>query len=84
MRRSKFKYKNRDGFHYGVIAQEAREVLDNLGETNAQLEYGIGDMFIDNQRNVNYEEYIPPLINYVKGLREDIEELKSIIKKEDK
>lgn len=80
----KFKYKNRDGFHYGVIAQEAREVLDNLGETNAQLEYGIGDMFIDNQRNVNYEEYIPPLINYVKGLKEDIEELKSIIKKEDK
>ena len=76
----KFKYKNMDGMHYGVIAQEAREVLDNLGEKDVMLEYGIGDTNIKDQRNISYLEYIPPLINYVKDLQKQIDELK----KEDK
>ena len=71
----KFKYKNIDGYHYGVIAQEARKVLDNLGENNARLEYGAGNTNIEDQRNVNYQEYIPPLINCYKDLQKRVEEL---------
>ena len=71
-----------EGRHYGVIAQEARELLNNLGEEDSQLEYIAGrpDGKIPNQRNVNYNEYIPHLINYVKDLRSEIDSLKAEIK----
>lgn len=84
----KFRYKNEEGKHYGMIAQEARKVLDSLGETDALLEYGpnIEDENVPNYRAIHYEEYIPHLINYVKDLRAEIEALKNIINtlKEDK
>lgn len=69
--------------HYGMIAQEARQVLDELGETNAQLEYSVGDSEeLEDQRNINYNEYIPHLINYVKDLQNQISELQKQLKGE--
>ena len=75
----KFKYKNKQGKHYGMIAQEARDVLDNHGETDARLEYCSDEENEFNPRNINYQEYVPLLINYVKDLRAEIEALKIII-----
>jgi len=71
----KFKYKNTDGKHYGMIAQQARKVLDDLGESDAVLEYGpdIENDDIPDYRAIHYEEYIPHLINYVKMLNEKVE-----------
>lgn len=77
----KFKYKNIEGSHYGMIAQEARELLDELGEQDSKLEYSVGDTNIKNQRNINYQEYIPHLINYVKLQQSQINELKEEISK---
>lgn len=76
----KFKYKNSEGTHYGMIAQEAREVLDSLGETDAMLEHGIPAEDDSDPRNITYQEYIPHLINYVKELRDEIDSLKEEIK----
>ena len=78
----KFKYKNTDGKHYGMIAQEARKLLDNLGEADAVLEYGpdIESDDIPDYRAIHYEEYIPHLINYVKDLQAQIDDLKEEIK----
>lgn len=76
----KFKYKNNDGYHYGVIAQEVRETLDKLKEDNTLLEYSVGDTNIKDQRTVRYQEFIAPLIAYVQDLQRQIDELK----KEDK
>ena len=76
----KFKYKNNDGYHYGVIAQEVRETLDELKEDNVLLEYSIGDTNIKDQRSVRYQEFIAPIIVYIKDLQRQINELK----KEDK
>jgi len=75
-----FKYNDSDLVHYGMIAQETRELLNELGETDSGLEYSIGDTNIPDQRNINYSEYIPHLINYVKDLRNEINELKQKIK----
>ena len=80
-----------DGIHYGAIAQDMREVLDNLGETEAQLEHSMGitgpDAVMDDQRTIDYHEYTALLINYVKFLRaensqrkQEIEELRGEIK----
>ena len=84
----KFRYKNEEGKHYGMIAQEARKVLNDLGETDAELEYHpeIENENIPDYRAIHYEEYIPHLINYVKDLRAEITALKNIINtlKEDK
>ena len=81
-RTREFTFVGSEGRHYGVIAQEARELLNNLGEEDSQLEYIAGrpDGKIPNQRNVNYNEYIPHLINYVKDLRSEIDGLKAEIK----
>ena len=81
-RTREFTFVGSEGRHYGVIAQEARELLNNLGEEDSQLEYIAGrpDGKIPNQRNVNYNEYIPHLINYVKDLRSEIDSLKAEIK----
>lgn len=77
----KFKYKSDEGKHYGVIAQDVREVLDKLGETDSQLEHSMGveNPNVDDPRTVDYHEFIPHLINYVKDLRAEIEALKNII-----
>jgi len=81
-RTREFTFVGSEGRHYGVIAQEVRELLNNLGEEDSQLEYIAGrpDGKIPNQRNVNYNEYIPHLINYVKDLRSEIDGLKAEIK----
>lgn len=87
----RFKYKGMDGIHYGAIAQDMREVLDNLGETEAQLEHSMGitgpDAVMEDQRTIDYHEYTALLINYVKFLRaensqrkQEIEELRGEIK----
>ena len=73
----KFTYKNSEGTHYGMIAQEARAILDALGEWDSMLEHSMGDTTIEDQRTINYQEYIPHLINYVKMLQNEIDILKS-------
>ena len=85
-RTKRFKYKNADGVHYGMIAQEARELLDKLGETESVLEFSQGDLNVEDQRAIQYDEYIPHLINYVKDLRAGLVALKEQVKllKEDK
>ena len=89
-RPKRFRYKNTDGIHYGVTAQDMREILDNLGETESELEHSMGlpeeVTGIDDERMVEYLEFIPHLINYVKDLRAEIVALKNIINtlKEDK
>lgn len=75
-----FKYKNTTPLHYGMIAQEARRLLDYLGQEDAELEHSM-DIDeevngIDDQRTIDYHEYIPHLINYVKYLKAQIEELR--------
>lgn len=71
----KFRYKSGRGKHYGMIAQQARKILDDLGETDSVLEYGpnVENEDIPNYRAIHYEEYIPHLINYVKMLNEKVE-----------
>lgn len=80
----KFKYKGTDGKHYGMIAQDARKVLDELGEEDAKLEHSMNipkeRAVIDDQRTIDYQEYIPHLINYVKELKAEIDSLKAEIK----
>ena len=68
-----FKYKSSDGKHYGMIAQDVREQLDNLGETDAKLEHDMES----GMKAINYEEYIPHLINYVKELRAELNRVKA-------
>lgn len=78
-----FKYKFEDsGYHYGMIAQDVRELLDSVGEDDAMLERALGRS--DEYRTINYEEYIPHIINYIKDLRAEITALKSALKKEEK
>ena len=86
----KFRYKSGGGKHYGMIAQEARKLLDDLGEAEAELEYGpkVHNDDIPNYRAIRYEEYIPHIINYIKDLRAvvdrqqaEIDQLKEIVKK---
>ena len=59
-----------------MIAQEARKVLDDLGETDSVLEYGpnIEDEDVPNYRAIHYEEYIPHIINYLQYLEKKTEE----------
>lgn len=79
----KFRYKSdKSGKHYGMIAQEARELLDSLGEEDAVLEYApnVENEDIPNYRAIHYEEYIPHIINYVKDLRSEIVSLKEEVR----
>lgn len=78
----KFKYKSDDGKHYGMIAQDARELLDSLGETDAQLEHsmGVDDAAVEDPRTIDYHEYIPHIINYIKDLRSEIVSLKEEVR----
>ena len=77
----KFKYKGADGTHYGMIAQEARKLLDSLGEEDSKLEHSMEisekNAVIDDQRTIDYHEYIPHLINYVKDLRNELNQVKA-------
>ena len=87
-----FRYINDTGTHYGMIAQEVRELLDLLGMNDAKIEHGIpappeSDVIPEDMRTLEYVEYIPHLINYVKdlraecnALRTEINEIKQILK----
>ena len=72
-----FKYKAKDGKHYGMIAQDVRELLDNLGESDAVLEREMG---VDDYRMLEYTEYVPLLVSYVKDLRAEITALKEEVR----
>lgn len=79
-----FEYKNSEGKHYGMIAQEARKLLDSLGETDAALEHEWGveddDENDNDYRTLDYIEYIPHVINYIKDLRSEIVSLKEEVR----
>ena len=62
------------GKSYGVIAQEIRKVLDDLGETDAYLEHSMHEG--NDYRAVEYKEFIPHLINYAQDLQKQIDDLK--------
>lgn len=78
-----FNAEEKQGKHYGMIAQEARALLDSLGEEDAQLEYSSDNpgAEVPDKRSISYQEYIPHLINYVKRQQAEIDELKEIVKK---
>ena len=82
-RPKRFKFKNTDGIHYGVTAQDMRKILDDLGETESELEHSMGlpeeKTGLDDERMVEYLEFIPHLINYCKDLKAEIKELKAIV-----
>lgn len=79
-----FHYLREQGVHYGMIAQEARQLLDSLGEQQAELEHSMNipkEMeIVEDQRTIDYQEYIPHLINYVKDLRAEIDTLKNEVR----
>ena len=83
-RPKRFKFKNTDGIHYGVTAQDMREILDNIGETDSELEHSMGlseeKTGLDDERMVEYLEFIPHLINYVKDLRAEVVSLKNEVR----
>ena len=72
-----FKYKHEQGRHYGFIAQDVRKQLDDLGEDDVLLER---PMEVDDLRTINYHEYIPHLVNYVKELRAELDSVKAELK----
>ena len=83
-RPKRFRFKNTDGIHYGVTAQDMREILDNIGETDSELEHSMGlseeKTGLDDERMVEYLEFIPHLINYVKDLRAEVVALKEEVR----
>ena len=68
-----FVYKNnRDSYRYGLIAQDVREVLDELHEDrNVYMQHTEGDF-----ETVEYQELIAPLIKTVQVQQEQIDLLK--------
>lgn len=79
-----FSYKNETTKNYGVVAQDLRKTLDELEEYDATLERSMGipeeEANIPDQRTVEYYQFIPHLINYVKDLRAELNELKAELK----
>lgn len=76
----KFKYKDGKRNHYGVIAQELKEVIDELGVDFG----GYQDHNIKNDEDkltVGYIELIAPLIKSVQELSKEVETLKAQINK---
>lgn len=75
----KYKYKNGERNHYGIIAQELKEVIDDLG-----IDFGgYQDHNIKNNEDkltVGYIELIAPLIKSVQELSQEVEELKKEVK----
>lgn len=71
----KYKYKDGERNHYGIIAQELKEVIDELG-----IDFGgYQDHNIKNNEDkltVGYMELIAPLIKSVQELSKEVKELK--------
>ena len=74
----RFKYIEQDGTHYGMIAQDVRKILDSLGEEDAQLECEYNS---EGYRKISYDEYIPPMINYIKWLEKRVTALEEKLAK---
>lgn len=71
-----FTYKNNpNSYRFGLIAQEVREVLDELGEErNVYMQHAEGEY-----ETVEYQELISPLIKMVQIQQREIDELKAEI-----
>ena len=68
-----FTYKiNPDQYHFGLIAQDVRKILDDMGEDrNLYFEHMEGDY-----HTIEYKELIAHLINCVKDLYSEVDSLK--------
>ena len=76
LRPVEFVYKrDTETLHYGLIAQEVRKSLDDMGEERKlYLEHFDGEY-----RSVEYYELIAPLIKAVQDLHSEVENLKEQI-----
>jgi hypothetical protein len=79
-----FEYLGISGKHYGMTAQDARRLLNRIGEGDSALEHSMGipdeETGMQDQRTIDYHEYIPHIINYIKRQEAEINELKAEIK----
>lgn len=66
-----FEFRHKPGKRYGFIAQEVREVLDD----DSGIEFVSGN----DVRNINYDDFIAPLVLVVRDLQKQIAELKEEI-----
>lgn len=65
-------YNNEHGIRYGLIAQELRDVLNQNGVGEAEMEY----VRHDGYHTIEYKELIAHLINTIQDLYDEIDELK--------
>ena len=66
-----FEFKHKPGKRYGFIAQEVREILDD----DSGIEFVSGN----DVRNINYDDFVAPLVLIVRDLQKQITELKEEI-----
>ena len=75
LRPSEFEFKNKPGkYHNGLIAQQVKEAMDVCG-----IEFSGWYEKDDGIQGLRYQEFILPLINAVKELKKEIEELKACL-----
>lgn len=63
----------KQGKRYGVIAQDLREILDDLGESDAYIEHSRYEP--DKTRTVEYRDFIAHILNVLKYQQIEIEKL---------
>lgn len=88
LRPVKYKYKDGKRNHYGVIAQELKEVMDDLNiDFGGYQDHSLNENSEDDKLTVGYIEFIAPLIKSVQELsqkvkeqQKEIEELKQQLK----
>lgn len=66
-----FEFRHKPGKRYGFIAQEVREILDD----DSGIEFVSGN----DVRNINYDDFVAPLVLIVRDLQKQITELKEEI-----
>lgn len=72
-----FKFKNRERTHYGLIAQDVEETMNDLGISDLDFGGFCKDVVDDKEiYGLRYEEFIAPLIRTVQLQQKEIEELK--------
>lgn len=67
-----------DRLRFGMIAQEVRELFDEIG-LDKDMSGLVHSSHCDDYYSVEYKEYIPHLINYVKDLQSQINDLQNQI-----
>ena len=68
--------KKRTRYHHGVIAQEVKQTIDNLGiDFGGYQHHAISDG--EDVMSIGYDEFIAPLIKAVQELADEVERLKS-------